>query len=148
MPNVQRMFQFLAPHAGRAYQKVRAISKTCRGASNGHHFVVRHGANADFLLKTNRLSGQERGMSRQDAEDVIEKMAKYDDFFVNLMMNEELGLQVCSNHDGDCSLKRMFSATHCWAQHLELREPRNRHDLFSECCVALEWKEAPVHLCT
>lgn len=41
--------------------------------------------------------GQERGMSRQDAEDVIEKMAKYDDFFVNLMMNEELGLQVCSD---------------------------------------------------
>lgn len=39
---------------------------------------------------------QERGMSRPDAEDVIEKMAKYDDFFVNLMMNEELGLQVCS----------------------------------------------------
>lgn len=37
---------------------------------------------------------QERGMSRQDAEDVIGKMAKYDDFFVNLMMNEELGLQV------------------------------------------------------
>ncbi len=34
-------------------------------------------------------------MSRQDAEDVIGKMAKYDDFFVNLMMNEELGLQVC-----------------------------------------------------
>lgn len=34
-------------------------------------------------------------MSRQDAEDVIGKMAKYDEFFVNLMMNEELGLQVC-----------------------------------------------------
>lgn len=33
-------------------------------------------------------------MSRQDAEDVIGKMAKYDDFFINLMMNEELGLQV------------------------------------------------------
>lgn len=33
-------------------------------------------------------------MSRQDAEDVINKMAKYDDFFINLMMNEELGLQV------------------------------------------------------
>lgn len=33
-------------------------------------------------------------MSRQDAEDVIGKISKYDDFFVNLMMNEELGLQV------------------------------------------------------
>ncbi|CAM9428908.1 unnamed protein product [Sphacelaria rigidula] len=35
-----------------------------------------------------------RGMSREDADDVINKMAKYDDFFINLMMNEELGLQV------------------------------------------------------
>eukprot|EP00752_Nemacystus_decipiens_P008012 g7159.t1 len=42
---------------------------------------------------------EERGMSRQDAEDVIEKMAKYDDFFVNLMMNEELGLQVPTGED-------------------------------------------------
>ncbi|CAM9243039.1 unnamed protein product [Hapterophycus canaliculatus] len=44
---------------------------------------------------------EERGMSRQDAEDVIEKMAKYDDFFVNLMMNEELGLQVPTGDDDD-----------------------------------------------
>ncbi|CAM9231413.1 unnamed protein product [Pylaiella littoralis] len=44
---------------------------------------------------------EERGMSRQDAEDVIGKMAKYDDFFVNLMMNEELGLQVPTGDDDD-----------------------------------------------
>lgn len=37
---------------------------------------------------------QKRGMSREDADDVIRTMAKYDDFFVNIMMNEELGLQV------------------------------------------------------
>ncbi|CAM9188284.1 unnamed protein product [Choristocarpus tenellus] len=43
----------------------------------------------------------ERGMSRHDAEDVIGKMANYDDFFVNLMMNEELGLQVPSGGDDD-----------------------------------------------
>lgn len=42
---------------------------------------------------------EERGMSRQDAEDVIGKMAKYDDFFINLMMNEELGLQVPTGDD-------------------------------------------------
>ena len=48
-----------------------------------------------FRFRALILFRQERGMSRQDAEDVIEKMAKYDDFFVNLMMNEELGLQVC-----------------------------------------------------
>lgn len=37
---------------------------------------------------------QKRGMSRADAEDVIRTMARYDDFFVNIMMKEELGLQV------------------------------------------------------
>lgn len=38
---------------------------------------------------------QKRGMSRQDAEDVIGKIAKYEELFINFMMNEELGLQVC-----------------------------------------------------
>jgi hypothetical protein len=46
-------------------------------------------------------------MSKDDAEDVIHKMAKYDDFFVNLMMNEELGLQVPSTEDDD-TLKEGF----------------------------------------
>lgn len=41
------------------------------------------------------IAHQKRGMSRQDAEDVIGKMAKYDELFINFMMNEELGLQVC-----------------------------------------------------
>mmetsp|Transcript_9768 Transcript_9768/g.26548 ORF Transcript_9768/g.26548 Transcript_9768/m.26548 type:complete len:296 (+) Transcript_9768:100-987(+) len=36
----------------------------------------------------------ERGMSHEDATEVITRMAKYPDFFVNLMMTEELGLQV------------------------------------------------------
>ncbi|CAM9326981.1 unnamed protein product [Phaeothamnion confervicola] len=49
----------------------------------------------------------ERGMSREDAEDVIGKMAKYDDLFVNLMMNEELGLQVPSE-DEDQTIKEGF----------------------------------------
>lgn len=57
-------------------------------------FVVE--TDAFFRFRVLLVFRQERGMSRQDAEDVIEKMAKYDDFFVNLMMNEELGLQVCS----------------------------------------------------
>jgi len=34
----------------------------------------------------------QRGMSREDAEVVITRMAKYKDFFVNLMMTEELSL--------------------------------------------------------
>jgi len=37
---------------------------------------------------------QSRGMSREDATKVIETMAKYQDFFVDIMMAEELQLQV------------------------------------------------------
>mmetsp|Transcript_3722 Transcript_3722/g.7241 ORF Transcript_3722/g.7241 Transcript_3722/m.7241 type:complete len:290 (+) Transcript_3722:128-997(+) len=36
----------------------------------------------------------ERGMERSDAEKVIETMSKYEDFFVDVMMAEELQLQV------------------------------------------------------
>lgn len=36
----------------------------------------------------------ERGMSLEDATSVIQTMAKYKDFFVDIMMTEELGLQV------------------------------------------------------
>ncbi|KAJ1627896.1 VIT family-domain-containing protein [Pavlovales sp. CCMP2436] len=35
-----------------------------------------------------------RGMSKPDAEEVISRMAKYPEFFINLMMTEELGLKV------------------------------------------------------
>ena len=35
-----------------------------------------------------------RGMSREDATSVIETMAKYKDFFVDVMMAEELALKV------------------------------------------------------
>lgn len=38
-----------------------------------------------------------RGMSREDAEVVIQRMAKYKDFFVDLMMTEELSLPVPSD---------------------------------------------------
>eukprot|EP00611_Tribonema_gayanum_P010642 TRINITY_DN206_c8_g1_i1.p1 TRINITY_DN206_c8_g1~~TRINITY_DN206_c8_g1_i1.p1 ORF type:complete len:281 (-),score=66.11 TRINITY_DN206_c8_g1_i1:247-1089(-) len=41
----------------------------------------------------------QRGMSQEDASDVVNKMAKYDDFFVNLMMSEELQLQVPESQD-------------------------------------------------
>mmetsp|Transcript_37922 Transcript_37922/g.77391 ORF Transcript_37922/g.77391 Transcript_37922/m.77391 type:complete len:296 (-) Transcript_37922:396-1283(-) len=37
---------------------------------------------------------EDRGMSREDAEKVITTMAKYKDFFVDVMMAEELQLQV------------------------------------------------------
>lgn len=37
---------------------------------------------------------EERGMSREDAEKVVKTMAQYKDFFVNIMMAEELELNV------------------------------------------------------
>lgn len=37
---------------------------------------------------------EERGMSREDATQVITTMSKYQNFFVDVMMAEELGLQV------------------------------------------------------
>jgi VIT1/CCC1 family predicted Fe2+/Mn2+ transporter len=36
----------------------------------------------------------ERGMNREDAKLVVETMSKYKDFFVDIMMAEELGLRV------------------------------------------------------
>jgi DNA damage-binding protein 1 len=40
-----------------------------------------------------------RGMSKQDAEEVVAKMAKYEGFFVNLMVTEELGVQLPEDDD-------------------------------------------------
>lgn len=40
-----------------------------------------------------------KGMSREDAQVVIERMAKYRDFFVDVMMIEELELQVPGEDD-------------------------------------------------
>lgn len=38
-------------------------------------------------------------LSKMARQDVVKKMAKYEDFFVNVMMVEELGLQVPSPDD-------------------------------------------------
>ena len=46
-----------------------------------------------------------RGMSREDAVVVIERMAKYKDFFVDIMMTEELSLPVPSDGDTAESFK-------------------------------------------
>lgn len=43
-----------------------------------------------------------RGMSKEDATLVIETMAKYKDFFVDTMMQQELELQV-SGGTGECA---------------------------------------------
>jgi len=42
---------------------------------------------------------EEGGMSRQDAEIVVRTMAKYEDFFVDRMMTDELGLEVPDEDD-------------------------------------------------
>jgi len=42
---------------------------------------------------------ESKGMSREDAEVVIRRMAKYPDFFVDIMMIEELELQVPGEDD-------------------------------------------------
>ena len=45
---------------------------------------------------------QAKGMDRADAEVVVNKMAKYENIFVNFMISEELGSQF--NEDSDISL--------------------------------------------
>lgn len=45
-------------------------------------------------IKEMVLLFMQRGMSGGDAELVVKKMAEYEDFFVNLMVTEELGLQL------------------------------------------------------
>ncbi|EGB09514.1 hypothetical protein AURANDRAFT_24305 [Aureococcus anophagefferens] len=53
---------------------------------------MRHNPEGEILEMVDIYVG--RGMSREDATTVITTMAKYHDFFVNVMMVEELGLTV------------------------------------------------------
>ena len=53
---------------------------------------MRHNPEGEILEMVDIYVG--RGMSREDATTVITTMAKYHDFFVNVMMVEELGLAV------------------------------------------------------
>ena len=46
-----------------------------------------------------------RGMGPEDAREVIQRMAKYKDFFVDIMMTEELALPVPTGEDTMESLK-------------------------------------------
>jgi len=58
-----------------------------------------------------------RGMSKEDAVVVIERMAKYKDFFVDIMMTEELSLPVPSDGDSMESFKdglTMFISFACF----------------------------------
>jgi len=50
----------------------------------------------------------QRGMSREDAEVVITRMAKYKDFFVNIMMTEELALPLPAADAASESLRDGF----------------------------------------
>ena len=60
---------------------------------------------------------EKRGMSREDAEVVIMRMAKYKEFFLNLMMTEELSLPVPTDSDDTDSLRDgfiMFASFACF----------------------------------
>ncbi len=60
---------------------------------------------------------EKRGMSREDAEVVIMRMAKYKEFFLNLMMTEELSLPVPTDSDDADSLRDgfiMFASFDCF----------------------------------
>ena len=48
---------------------------------------------------------ESRGMSREDASVVVTRMAKYKNFFLNIMMTEELALPVPEEDDNLNSLK-------------------------------------------
>jgi vacuolar iron transporter family protein len=50
-------------------------------------------------IKEMVLLFSQRGMSTPDAEIVVKKMAEYEEFFVNLMVTEELGLQLPDEDD-------------------------------------------------
>ena len=52
---------------------------------------------------------ESRGMSPQDAKLVIETMAKYKDFFVDVMMQQELELQASSYHRANVDVVRLCS---------------------------------------
>jgi DNA damage-binding protein 1 len=59
----------------------------------------------------------ERGMTREDATNVIETMAKYTDFFVDVMMSEELALRVPEKDHKIESMKKgvvMFVSFACF----------------------------------
>lgn len=51
---------------------------------------------------------EQRGMSKDDAQEVIKRMAKYKTFFVDIMMREELSLPVPEENDTMESLKDGF----------------------------------------
>ena len=50
----------------------------------------------------------ERGMGKEDAELVVRKMAEYEDFFIDLMVTEELGLSL-PDEDEASLLKDAFA---------------------------------------
>lgn len=53
----------------------------------------------DGEIKEMVMLFSQRGMGREDAEIVVKKMAEYEQFFINLMVTEELGLQLPEEDD-------------------------------------------------
>ena len=60
-------------------------------------FEFNHFRNEEIKNMVDRF--ESRGMGRKDAELVLSKMAKYENFFVRLMMSEQLGSQLTEVDD-------------------------------------------------
>jgi vacuolar iron transporter family protein len=60
-----------------------------------------------FFLFENQLADrfESKGMARKDAEMIVEKMAQYENFFVNMVVSEEVGIQI-PEEETDSSLFR------------------------------------------
>ncbi|KAH8065954.1 hypothetical protein JL722_345 [Aureococcus anophagefferens] len=104
---------------------------------------MRHNPEGEILEMVDIYVG--RGMSREDATTVITTMAKYHDFFVNVMMVEELGLTV-PEPEAHCDAMKdgflMFLAFCVLALSApRLRAPpavparRGAHELFLAACA-------------
>ena len=57
----------------------------------------KHNKDREILQMVNRF--ESRGMARLDAQQVVNKMAQYETFFVGLMVSEQLGLQLPEDDD-------------------------------------------------
>jgi VIT1/CCC1 family predicted Fe2+/Mn2+ transporter len=75
------------------HYKDSEISEVCL-----YHFLFRITFNVAFQMVSRFES---RGMARKDAEMVVCKMAQYENFFVGLMVAEELGLQLPEENDAE-----------------------------------------------
>lgn len=80
--------------------EIREVGSSFTSAGNGQHVLISNIPYSCTSLSSNELFLQmidiyvAKGMSKEDATLVITTMSKYKDFFVDVMMQQELELQV------------------------------------------------------